>query len=202
MLCVISRETSVALLVALEAASGAVTDPSPEFPLGRTAADLASANGFKGISGFLAEHSLTAHLETLTMTEDSISKAVQTMREKVATPGNEGDGSDLSLKDSLAAVRNATQAAGRIHQVFRMQSFQRKHVSKGGAPADDDLFSDEQFLSLLSSKIQRPGHPDEQAHSAAVRIQKKFRGYKKRKEFLIIRERVVKIQVHPYFFLS
>ncbi|CAO2815518.1 unnamed protein product [Amaranthus hypochondriacus] len=190
------RETSVALLVALEAASGAVTDPSPEFPLGRTAADLASANGFKGISGFLAEHSLTAHLETLTMTEDSISKAVQTMREKVATPGNEGDGSDLSLKDSLAAVRNATQAAGRIHQVFRMQSFQRKHVSKGGAPADDDLFNDEQFLSLLSSKIQRPGHPDEQAHSAAVRIQKKFRGYKKRKEFLIIRERVVKIQAH------
>ncbi|KMT01496.1 hypothetical protein BVRB_9g215020 isoform B [Beta vulgaris subsp. vulgaris] len=197
------REKTVALLVALEAASGALTDPSPEFPLGRTAADLASANGYKGISGFLAEHSLTAHLETLTMTdrksdsslEDSMSKAVQTMREKVATPDDEGDGSDLSLKDSLAAVRNATQAAGRIHQVFRMQSFQRKQVTKG-AGDDESLLSDEQLLSLVSSRIQRPGRPDEQSHSAAVHIQKKFRGWKKRKEFLIIRERVVKIQAH------
>ncbi|CAO2813861.1 unnamed protein product [Amaranthus hypochondriacus] len=200
------RETTVALLVALEAASGAVTDPSPEFPLGRTAADLASANGFKGISGFLAEHSLTAHLETLTMADrkldtpldDSMNKAVHTMRENVATPGIEGDGSDLPLKDSLAAVRNATQAAGRIHQVFRMQSFQRKHVSKGAGPFGnyESLLSDEQLLLLVSSKIQRPGHPDEQTHSAAIRIQKKYRGYKKRKEFLIIRERVVRIQAH------
>ncbi|XP_056698912.1 calmodulin-binding transcription activator 2 isoform X2 [Spinacia oleracea] len=197
------REKTVAFLVALEAASGALTDPSPEFPLGRTAADLASANGYKGISGFLAEHSLTAHLETLTMTdrkkdspvESSMSKAVQTMREKVVTPGDEGDGSDLSLKDSLAAVRNATQAAGRIHQVFRMQSFQRKQVSKG-VGGDESLLSDEQFLSLVSSKIKRPGRPDEQSHSAATHIQKKFRGWKKRKEFLIIRERVVRIQAH------
>lgn len=197
------REKTVALLVALDAASGALTDPTPEFPLSRTAADLASANGYKGISGFLAEHSLIDHLKTLTMTdrkkdspvEDSMNKAVQTMREKVATPGYEGDGSDLSLKDSLAAVRNATQAAGRIHQVFRMQSFQRKYVSKG-AGDDESLLNDEQFLSLVSSKIKRPGHPDEQAHSAAIRIQKKFRGWKKRKEFLIIRERVVRIQAH------
>ncbi|XP_021753196.1 calmodulin-binding transcription activator 2-like isoform X1 [Chenopodium quinoa] len=197
------REKTVAFLVALEAGSGLVTDPSPEFPLGRTAADLASANGYKGISGFLAEHSLTAHLETLTMTErkkdspveNSMNNAVQTMREKVATPGDEGDGSDLSLKDSLAAVRNATQAAGRIHQVFRMQSFQRKQVSKG-AGDDESLLTDEQFLSLVSSKIKRPGHPDEKAHSAATHIQKKFRGWKKRKEFLTIRERVVRIQAH------
>ncbi|KAL2937283.1 Calmodulin-binding transcription activator 1 [Bienertia sinuspersici] len=197
------REKTVALLVALEAASGALTDPSPEFPLGRTAADLASANGYKGISGFLAEHSLTAHLETLTMTdrkidrpvEESMTKAVQTIRDKVVTPSGEGDGSDLSLKDSLAAVRNATQAAGRIHQVFRMQSFQRKQVSKG-ADEDESLLSDEQLLSLISSKIQRPRHPEDHVHSAAISIQKKYRGWKKRKEFLTIRERVVKIQAH------
>jgi len=195
------RENTVALLITLGAAPGALTDPSPEFPLGRTPADLASANGYKGISGFLAESSLTAHLASLTMTdqkvdsslEDSIYRAVQTIKERVATPGDDGDGSDLSLKDSLAAVRNATQAAGRIHQVFRMQSFQRKQISSSD---DESLLTDERVLSLISYKIQKPGQTDELVHSAAIRIQKKFRGWKQRKEFLIIRERVVKIQVH------
>ncbi|KAL9238356.1 hypothetical protein vseg_012788 [Gypsophila vaccaria] len=197
------REETVALLVALGAAPGALTDPSLEFTLGRTAADLASANGFKGISGFLAEHSLTAHLETLTMGEQQIDgslanvigKAVRTLREKVATPADEGDGSDLPLKDSLAAVRNATQAAGCIHQVIRMKSFQRKQVIDNTVN-DESLLTDERVLSLISSRIQKPGHSGQLVHSAAVQIQKKYRGWKKRKEFLIIRERVVKIQAH------
>ncbi|XP_074312987.1 calmodulin-binding transcription activator 2 isoform X2 [Silene latifolia] len=197
------REKTVALLVSLGAFSGAVIDPSPEFPLGRTAADLASANGYKGISGFLAEHSLTAHLETLTMGDqkvdatlaNSIGKAVQTLREKMATPAYEGDGSDLPLKDSLAAVRNATQAAGRIHQVYRMQSFQRKQISDTGGD-DESLLMDERVLSLLSSRIPKHGNSDQLVHSAAVQIQKKYRGWKKRREFLIIRERVVRIQAH------
>ncbi|KAH9606419.1 hypothetical protein KSS87_015062 [Heliosperma pusillum] len=197
------REKTVALLVSQGAFSGALIDPSPEFPLGRTAADLASANGYKGISGFLAEHSLTAHLQTLTMGEqkidaslaESIGKAVHTLREKMATPDYEGDRSDLPLKDSLAAVRNATQAAGRIHQVYRMQSFQRKQISETGID-DESLLMDERVLSLLSSRSPKPGHSDPLVHSAAVQIQKKYRGWKKRKEFLIIRERVVKIQAH------
>lgn len=179
-----------------------MTDPSPEFPLGRTPADLASANGYKGISGYLAESSLTAHLASLTVNdqkldsslEDSIVKAVQTVKDRVATPGNDSDGSDLPLKDSLAALCNATQAAGRIHQVFRMQSFQRKQI--GDSTDDESLLEDERVLSLISSRLKKPGHADEQAHSAAIRIQKKFRGYTKRKEFLIIRERIVKIQAH------
>ncbi|KAK9690838.1 hypothetical protein RND81_09G157400 [Saponaria officinalis] len=197
------REKTVALLVALGAAPGALTDPSIEFPLCRTAADLASANGFKGISGFLAEHSLTAHLETLTMGEQQmegslanvIGKAVHTLREKVATPADEGDVSDLPLKDSLAAVRNATQAAGCIHQVIRMKSFQRKQISEH-AGDDESLLTDERVLSLISSRIPKPGHSGQLVHSAAVQIQKKYRGWKKRREFLIIRERVVKIQAH------
>ena len=115
------------------------------------------------------------------------------MKERVATPGDDGDGSDLPLKDSLAALRNATQAAGRIHQVFRMQSFQRKQIND--SVDDESLLEDERVLSLISSKIQKPGQTDELAHSAAIRIQKKFRGWTKRKEFLIIRERIVKIQV-------
>ncbi|KAF5733342.1 calmodulin-binding transcription activator 2-like isoform X3 [Tripterygium wilfordii] len=194
------REQTVAVLVSLGAAPGALTDPSPEFPLGRPPADLASGNGHKGISGFLAEVSLTSYLSSLTMNdpkedgaqEVSGTKAVQTVSERTATPVNYGDVLDvLSLKDSLTAVCNATQAANRIHQVFRLQSFQRKQITE----YEDDEFglSDELALSVVAAKSRKP---DGMAHSAAIHIQKKFRGWKKRKEFLIIRQRIVKIQAH------
>ena len=193
------------------AAAGAWTDPCPEFPSGRSAADLASSKGHKGISGFLAESLLTGHLESLTMDENkdgrketSGMKVVQTVSERTATPVLNGDiPDDICLKDSLNAVRNATQAADRIYQVFRMQSFQRKQL----ALYEDDEFglSDQQALSLLASKACRSGQGEGLANAAAIQIQKKFRGWTKRKEFLIIRQRIVKIQVHCsalFIFLS
>ncbi|XP_038683522.1 calmodulin-binding transcription activator 2-like isoform X2 [Tripterygium wilfordii] len=194
------REQTVAALISLGAAPGALTDPSPEFPLARTPADLASCNGHKGISGFLAEVSLTSYFSSLTMKdpkedgaqEVSGTKAVQTVAERTATPVNYGDVPDvLSLKDSLTAVCNATQAANRIHQVFRLQSFQRKQITE----YEDHEFglSDELALSVVAAKSRKPEGMD---HSAAIHIQKKFRGWKKRKEFLIIRQRIVKIQAH------
>lgn len=198
----------VAFLVSQGAAPGALTDPSPDYPLGRTPADLASANGHKGISGFLAESSLTDYLKSLTMNdrnedetvEVSGAKAVQTVSERTATPVNYGDAADaLSLRDSLTALCNATQAAGRIHQMFRMYSLQRKRTTEN----DDDKvgLSDERALSLLASKMRKPGRNDGVVHAAATQIQKKFRGWKKRKEFLIIRQRIVKIQVYCYLSL-
>jgi hypothetical protein len=195
----------VAFLVSLGAALGALTDPSPESPLGRTPADLASGNGHKGISGFLAESSLTDYLKSLTMNDPnedetvvvSGAKAVQTVSERTATPVNYVDAADeLSLRDSLTALCNATQAAGRIHQMFRMYSLQRRRTTEN----DDDKvgLSDERALSLVASKTRKPGRSDGVVHAAATQIQKKFRGWKKRKEFLIIRQRIVKIQVYCY----
>ncbi|KAK7412157.1 hypothetical protein VNO78_03606 [Psophocarpus tetragonolobus] len=196
------RERTVGVLVSMGADCGALTDPSPTFPSGRAAADLASSNGHKGISGFLAESSLTHHLETLTMDdkksdrqENSGMKVVQTASERTATPVLYGDMPDaLCLKDSLTAVRNATQAADRIHQVYRMQSFQRKQLTQyeGGELG----LSDQQALSLLASRACKSGQGDGLANAAATQIQKKFRGWKKRKEFLMIRQRIVKIQAH------
>ncbi|CAN0874999.1 Calmodulin-binding transcription activator 2 [Linum grandiflorum] len=191
------REQTVAVLVSWRAAPGALTDPSPEFPSGRTAAELASGNGHKGISGFLAESFLTSYLSTLTVKEqkeDGLTgeNVVQTIEERTATPLNGNDVPDaLSLKDSLTAIRNATQAANRIYQVFRMQSFQRKQLSEH--ESDEFGLSDEHALSLLA---RRPQYSNGKAHAAATQIQKKFRGWKKRREFLIIRQRIVKIQAH------
>ncbi|XVF17258.1 hypothetical protein REPUB_Repub10bG0104400 [Reevesia pubescens] len=196
------RERTVASLISLGAAPGALTDPTPEYPLGRTAADLASANGHKGISGFLAESDLSSHLLSLNLdnqgsndTMDSRANVIQRILERNTAPLSYGDASDgPSLKDSLAAVRNATQAAARIHQVFRVQSFQKRQLKEYG----DDKFgmSDERALSLIAVKSKKPGQHDEHVHAAAIRIQNKFRGWKGRKEFLIIRQRIVKIQAH------
>lgn len=180
-----------------------MTDPCPKYPSGRTPADLASAEGHKGIAGYLAESALSAHLSSLKLdtkegdaTEISGAKAVQTVSERSATPISDGDLPDgLSLKDSLAAVCNATQAAARIHQVFRMQSFQKKQLKEYGD--DKSGMSHERALSLIAVKSQKAGQCDEPVH-AAIRIQNKFRGWKGRKEFLIIRQRIVKIQVHCY----
>ncbi|PPS07499.1 hypothetical protein GOBAR_AA13150 [Gossypium barbadense] len=130
-------ERTVAILVSVGAAPGALTDPSPEFPLARTPADLASANGHKGISGFLAESSLTSYLSSLTM--DDQKEAVQTVSDRIATSVNYNDAQDiLSLKDSITAVCNATQAADRIHQMFRMQSFQWKQLRESSDAVSDE----------------------------------------------------------------
>lgn len=184
------------MLFALGAAPGALTDPTPEFPSGRTPADLASSNGHKGIAGFLAESSLTTHLSTLTLKELGTSNVTEVhgvdVAEDVArkSPLHTDDG---NMEAGLSAIRNAAQAAARIHQVFRIHSFQRKKLDEYG----DDKFgmSDEQALSLISVKTNKAGQHGEPV-AAAIQIQKKFRGWKGRKEFLTIRQHIVKIQVN------
>ncbi|KAK7246754.1 hypothetical protein RIF29_41624 [Crotalaria pallida] len=199
------RERTVAVLISMGADAGALTDPSPAFPSGRTPADLASTNGDKGISGFIAETLLTSHLESLTMDDQhkggrqqiSGTNPVLTVSERTATPVIYGDMPDaLSLKDSLTAVRNAMQAADRIHQVFRLQSFQRKQLNQYEDDDDEFGLAEQQALSLVASKASKSGQRDGLANAAAIQIQKKFRGWKKRQEFLFIRQRVVKIQAH------
>ncbi|KAL4579748.1 hypothetical protein LXL04_015913 [Taraxacum kok-saghyz] len=194
------RERTVAFLISEGALAGALTDPSPTYPSGRTPADLASANGDKGIAGYCAEAALSTHLQLLKLKDankdrhldsTSGSKAVQTVSERTPTPPGYGDmPQGLSLKDSLAAVCNATQAAARIHQVFRVQSFQKKQM-KGG----EFEMSEERALSM-ALKTSRMGHDDPPVHAAAVRIQNKFRSWKGRKDFLMMRQRIVKIQAH------
>ncbi|XLU31002.1 hypothetical protein S245_067068, partial [Arachis hypogaea] len=53
----IGEETVIAL-VKLGAVPGLVDDPKSAFPRGKTAADLDSSRGYKGIAGYLAEADL------------------------------------------------------------------------------------------------------------------------------------------------
>ncbi|KAK6923395.1 IPT domain [Dillenia turbinata] len=195
-------ERTVVSLISLGAAPGALTDPTPKYPSGRTPADLASSNGHKGIAGYLAEAALSKHLLTLNLKDPMHSeaveisgvKAVETVSERSSTSIDVDVSHGVSMKDSLAAVRNATQAAARIYQVFRVQSFQKKQIKEYG---NEKLgMSDECALSMLALKSHKPGLHDEPVHAAAIRIQNKFRSWKGRKDYLIIRQRIIKIQAH------
>ncbi|RID48044.1 hypothetical protein BRARA_I04591 [Brassica rapa] len=175
------RELVIGSLIALGASPGTLTDPNPDFPSGSTPSDLAYANGFKGIAGYLSEYALTAHVSLLSLNESNAETSEST------TPSL----SSSSLTDSLTAVRNATQAAARIHQVFRAQSFQKKQMKEFGV-------SEERALSMLAPKTHKQGraHSDDSVQAAAIRIQNKFRGYKGRKDYLITRQRIIRIQAH------
>ncbi|KAK1370969.1 Calmodulin-binding transcription activator 3 [Heracleum sosnowskyi] len=196
------RERTVGFLISQGAGPGLLADPTPQYPRGRTPADLASENGHKGIAGYVAELALRSHLELLHLNNaNGVArdipglKAAQAVAERTPTPISDGDSQQgLSMKDSLAAVCNATDAAARIHQVYRIDSFHKKQLKE----YDNSQFglSDEHALSLLAVKTNRTGHRDEPVHAAATRIQNKFRSYKGRKDFLVLRQRVVKIQAH------
>ncbi|GKV17650.1 hypothetical protein SLEP1_g28124 [Rubroshorea leprosula] len=198
------REKMVAALIASGASAGAVTDPSSQDPTGKTAASIAASNGHKGLAGYLSELALTSHLSSLTLEESELSKgSAEVMAEmtvnsisKVNTATSEDK---HSLKDILAAVRNAALAAARIHNAFRALSFEKRRqreVAAAAAAGVDEygLHSDEiQRLSAMS-KLTFGNARD--YNSAALSIQKKYRGWKGRKNFLALRRKVVKIQAH------
>lgn len=186
-------------LVRLGAAPGAVDDPTPTFPGGKTAADLASSSGHKGIAGYLAEADLISHVSSLNMNENVMDSLAATIAAENAV-NTEGSvfKSDLAidhqfLKGSLAAVRKSAHAAALIQAAFRSCSFRHRQLNKSNENISDvglDLVA----LGSLN-KVQKISHFEDYLHSAAVRIQRKYRGWKGRKEFLKIRNRIVKIQV-------
>lgn len=184
------RELIIGSLIALGASPGTLTDPNPDFPSGSTPSDLAYANGYKGIAGYLSEYALRTHVSLLSLNEKNAETSLGGAVEAAPSP------SSSALTDSLTAVRNASQAAARIHQVFRAQSFQKKQMKEFG---DRKLgMSEERALSMLAPKTHKQGrgHSDDSVQAAAIRIQNKFRGYKGRKDYLITRQRIIKIQAH------
>ncbi|KAL2332648.1 hypothetical protein Fmac_013861 [Flemingia macrophylla] len=182
------REKMVASLIASGASAGAVTDPSAQDPTGKTAAAIAASHGHKGLAGYLSEVDLTSHLSSLTLEKSEISKGSSELEaeltiSRVSEENLVFSEDQVSLKASLDAVRNAAQAAARIQAAFRAHSFRKRKEREAAAVTgsiDDEI-------SVLMSKFSS-------YNSAALSIQKKYRGWKGRKEFLALRQKVVKIQ--------
>ncbi|XP_009592004.1 calmodulin-binding transcription activator 4 isoform X1 [Nicotiana tabacum] len=198
------REKMVASLVASSAFAGAVTDPSSQDPFGRTAASIASSCGHKGVAGYLSEVALTSHLSSLTLEENELSKGTADVEAErtissISTTSAATHEDQLSLKDTLAAVRNAAQAAARIQSAFRAHSFRKRRQREAARAAttsgDEYCVLSNDVLGLsAASKLAFRNMRD--YNSAALAIQKKYRGWKCRKDFLAFRQKVVKIQAH------
>lgn len=197
------REKMVAALLAAGASAGAVTDPTSLDPVGKTAGAIASANGHLGLAGYLSEAGLTSHLSSLNVGENEISKgsteleaerAVETISQRSVQMHVGGTEDELSLKDSLAAVRNATQAAARIQVAFRAHSFRKRQQVDAASPDEYGMTPEAMHGLSALSKFQRAVHQN--FDKAALSIQKKYRGWKGRRDFLTLRQNVVKIQAH------
>ncbi|KAF5752102.1 calmodulin-binding transcription activator 3-like isoform X1 [Tripterygium wilfordii] len=173
------REGTVIELVRLGADPMTVTDPTPLSPGGQCAADLASSRGHKGIAGYLAEAYLTRQLSSLSVNHNVDDRGLE---EK------------LSAKEPLAAVRRSTQRVALIQQAYNAYSFSERKVAK----ISDEALEVSLDLAALGSlnKVQKISHYQDYLCSAALKIQQKYRGWKGRKDFLKIRNRIVKIQAH------
>ncbi|XP_019460388.1 PREDICTED: calmodulin-binding transcription activator 4 isoform X1 [Lupinus angustifolius] len=197
------REKMVASLIASGASAGAVTDPSARDPIGKTAASIASSHGHKGLAGYLSEVALTSHLSSLTLGESELSRSSAEFEAdlKVCSVSNVNltvSEDQESLKDTLAAIRNAAQAAARIQSAFRSHSFRKRRTKEvaagmGRYAIDAGNIGNIPELSALSKHAFRNSR---EYDSAALSIQKKYRGWKGRKDFLTLRQKVVKIQAH------
>ncbi|KAL6652764.1 hypothetical protein ACP70R_011689 [Stipagrostis hirtigluma subsp. patula] len=200
------REKMVAALLAAGASATAVTDPTAQDPVGKTAAFLASERGHMGLAGYLSEVSLTSYLESLTIEESKGSKGSAAVEAEIAVESisqrsaqlHGGTEDELSLKDSLAAVRNAAQAAARIQNAFRAFSFRRRQ-QKDAQLRDEYGMTQEDIDELAAasrSHYQTHALSGQFYDKAAVSIQKKYKGWKGRKSFLNMRRNAVKIQAH------
>ncbi|XP_052622957.1 calmodulin-binding transcription activator 4 isoform X2 [Lactuca sativa] len=180
------REKMVAELVASGAFTGAVTDPSHEDPKGKTPASIAATSGHKGLAGYLSEVSLTTHPSLQTQISHNIQPQTTSLN-----PNNISN-EDLSLTDTLAAVRNATQAAACIQSAFRAHSFRKRQQKESFQLEEEDEYGIlPSHIETLSTFLKNGND-----YNAALSIQKKYRGWKGRKDFLALRQKVVKIQAH------
>lgn len=196
------REDTVIALIKLGVAASAVDDPTAAFPWGRTAADLASSRGHKGIAGYLAKLDLATHQQSLATNNNALDnigagleaeKAFEsTVQEFVPLNGTIDD--DISLKSALACLRKSAHDAALIQASFRARSFHLRQLTE----CRNDVSEASSDLAALGSlnKVQRVSHFEDYLLSAAIKIQQKYHGWEGRKDFLKIRNRIVKIQAH------
>ncbi|KAI5061207.1 hypothetical protein GOP47_0023712 [Adiantum capillus-veneris] len=195
------REKVIALLLAAGASAGALTDPTPSDPTGRTASDLAASHGHDGIAAYLGEAIVTSHFTSLNLSEMSklsvavaCDQAIGVMSERSTVVGANLGVDDLSL--SLAAVRNASQAEACITATFRAYSFQRKKEKEESVLDEYGMLEEEARAFAAAQSTSRGYLPLEKSNLAATQIQCKYRGWKVRSDFLSLKKHVVRIQAH------
>eukprot|EP00252_Welwitschia_mirabilis_P011035 TRINITY_DN2481_c0_g1_i1.p1 TRINITY_DN2481_c0_g1~~TRINITY_DN2481_c0_g1_i1.p1 ORF type:complete len:943 (+),score=220.16 TRINITY_DN2481_c0_g1_i1:240-3068(+) len=188
------REQTVAMLLAAGADASLVTDPTKDAPEGCTPSDVAYKKGYKGLAGYLAEKALTTHLSKLTLYAKNDPR--RNIRTEEFEKTKEMSEDELSLKESLTALRVATETAAKIRAAYREHSFRLRVASvQGNGWAENE---DEAVKMLAALKIQKAFrlYCVKKQVNAAKCIQHKFRGWKIRREFVNLRKQVIKIQAY------
>ncbi|KAI3983487.1 hypothetical protein MKX01_038907, partial [Papaver californicum] len=197
------REEMVVALIVAGASASAVTDPMPEDPVGKTPGSIAISRGHKGVAGYLSELALTSHLQSLTLEEKdhtrAYSEVVAEIRVETLSNGILDCTDDQSsLRQSLAAVRNAALAAARIQSAFRAHSFRQRRQKEALVSVCDEFGITAADIPALSatSKVGFPKLRDQVLQNAALVIQKKYRGWSGHRAFLELKRKIILIQAH------
>ncbi|XP_062190672.1 calmodulin-binding transcription activator CBT-like [Phragmites australis] len=186
------REKMVAALLSAGANPSLVTDPTPEVPGGYTAADLAARQGYDGLAAYLAEKGLTAHFEAMSLSKDSKRSPSRTRSTKLHTNEYENlNEQELCLKESLAAYRNAADAASNIQAALRERTL--KLQTKAIQLANPETEAAEIVAAMRIQHAFR-NYNRKKMMRAAARIQSHFRTWKIRRNFMNIRRQAIKIQ--------
>ncbi|XP_031486379.1 calmodulin-binding transcription activator 6 isoform X2 [Nymphaea colorata] len=184
------RNEMVAVLLRQGGDPSLVSDPTPEYPGGCTPADLAYKNGYSGLAAYLAEKGLTEHFRKMTVAGNVRGNLQHSNSIESPGVGNLTE-EDLCLKDSLAAMRTAADAASRIQEAFRQRSLkQRTKLAQETNPEAEAI----RIVAALKIQHAFQRHQRKKQIEAVVRIQHKFRVWKARKDFLNMRRQAIKIQ--------
>ncbi|GJN07407.1 hypothetical protein PR202_ga25236 [Eleusine coracana subsp. coracana] len=186
------REKMVAALLSAGANPSLVTDPTPEAPGGYTAADLAARGGYDGLAAYLAEKGLTAHFEAMSLSKDTgrspfRTKSIKQQPKEIETLSEQ----ELCLRESLAAYRNAADAANNIQAALRERTLKLR--SKEIQLANPEA---EAAAIVAAMRIQHAfrNYNRKKVMRAAARIQSHYRTWKTRRDFMNMRRQVIKIQ--------
>jgi hypothetical protein len=193
------RERMVAALLSAGANPSLVTDPTSDSPGGCTPADLAAKQGYVGLAAYLAEKGLTAHFESMSLSKDtgrspSRAKLTKVQSEKFENLSEQ----ELCLKESLAAYRNAADAASNIQAALRDRTL--KLQTKAIQLANPEI----QAAAIVAAmRIQHAfrNYNKKKEMRAAARIQNHFRTWKVRRNFTNMRRQAIRIQVSCMFLL-
>eukprot|EP00850_Spirogloea_muscicola_P019471 SM000191S05220 [mRNA] locus=s191:221872:227911:+ [translate_table: standard] len=191
------RERVVVTLLAAGAAPALLAGPpSLEQPRGQTPADLAAAGGHEGIAAYLAEMALNRSLSNMTLRDSASRSAAVAAGDAAVAAAKAGASSSESrqeLEASLRAVRNAAEAAALIQEAYKQEN--------GGELAMQ--LAEQQIKALAAARRiqtayrghrQQKVHRQKLQHTAATRIQRRYRGWRGRRDFLQLRQRIIRLQ--------
>lgn len=185
------RERMVAALLSAGANPSLVTDPTAMSPAGCTPADLAAKQGYVGLAAYLAEKGLTAHFESMSLTKDTKRSPSRTKLTKVQSDKFENlTEQELCLKESLAAYRNAADAASNIQAALRDRTLK---LQTKAILANPELQAAEIVAAMRIQHAFR-NYNRKKVMRAAAQIQNHFRTWKVRKNFTNMRRQAIRIQ--------